>query len=289
MDTSHYLIFGDLHGRILPAFRLALAWERDHEVRLDGLLQVGDLGFFPDPGRLDKATARHAADDPLELGACLVAEPSVEADAIFHGVGGSPPSLWFTAGNHEDFDALARLESAGNRRSGSFAVDAYGFVRGIRDGMVEDLPGPLRVGAVWGIDDKAPNARRKTPDRGRIKDRSLTALAGASFDVLLSHEGPRDAVLPGAGSEGLDALISIARPAFAFFGHYGSRFGRVSGPDETTQVFHLAGLELKRAGASAEAGSVGLLTWQDGAGTFDFLDESWLRGFTRYNWRYPRA
>ncbi len=71
MGLARYLIFGDLHGRILPAFRLAMTWEREHGLRLDGLLQVGDLGYFPDPARLDKATARHAAADPLELGACL--------------------------------------------------------------------------------------------------------------------------------------------------------------------------------------------------------------------------
>jgi hypothetical protein len=40
--SATYLIFGDLHGRILPAFRLALAWQRDHGERLAGLLQVGD-------------------------------------------------------------------------------------------------------------------------------------------------------------------------------------------------------------------------------------------------------
>src|SRR3954468_19792801 len=125
MSVARYLIFGDLHGRILPAFRLAMAWERGHGVRIDGLLQVGDLGYFPDIGRLDKATARHAADDPLELGACLVAEPNREADSVFRD-DGPPPPLWFTAVNHEDFTALAERERAGGRRAASFVVDAYG-------------------------------------------------------------------------------------------------------------------------------------------------------------------
>ena len=83
MRPSTYLVFGDLHGRVLPAFRLAQAWSREHGVALDGLLQVGDLGYFPDPARLDKATRRHAAHDALEAGARLVAEPSEEADAVF--------------------------------------------------------------------------------------------------------------------------------------------------------------------------------------------------------------
>jgi hypothetical protein len=219
MSMACYLIFGDLHGRILPAFRLAMRWEREHEIRLDGLLQVGDLGYFPDITRLDKATARHAAADPLELGTNLVVEPTREADEVFRVGDGPPPPLWFTAGNHEDFAALAERERSGGRREASFAVDAYGLVRCLRDGQVETLPGSLRIGAIWGIDDKAPNARRKTPERGRIRDSSVTALAGSAFDVLITHDGPRDAVLVGSGSEGLGALIELARPAFAFFGH----------------------------------------------------------------------
>src|SRR3954463_5131231 len=119
MSIARYLIFGDLHGRILPAFRLAMMWEREHGVRLDGLLQVGDLGYFPDPSRLDKATARHAAADPLELGACLIAEPTREADVVLNGEDGPTPPLWFTAGNHEDFEALATHERNGGRHASS--------------------------------------------------------------------------------------------------------------------------------------------------------------------------
>jgi hypothetical protein len=223
------------------------------------------------------------------LGASLVAQPNREADAMIQGEGGPPPPLWFTAGNHEDFDALTERERGGGRRSSSFAVDAYLLVRCIRDGRVETLPGPLRVGTVWGIDDRAPNARRRTPERGRIRDRSLTSLAGSTFDVLLSHDGPRDAVLAGSGSEGLGALIALSRPAFAFFGHYGSRFGRVEMTTGDTQVYHLAGFEMRRDGCCAEAGSVGLLTWDGGAGIFEYLDGTWLRGFTRHNWRHLPA
>src|SRR6187431_3132685 len=105
MSESLYLVFGDLHGRILPAFRLARAFARDHRVRLAGLLQVGDLGYFPDPTRLDRATQRYAEDDELELGAALIARSSAAADAVF-AADCVPEALWFTAGNHEDFEAL---------------------------------------------------------------------------------------------------------------------------------------------------------------------------------------
>ena len=285
MSAVNYLVFGDLHGRILPAFRLALAWAREHAERIDGLLQVGDLGYFPDPARLDKATVRHAANDPLELGTQWVTEVNRQADALF-AESDLPRTLWFTVGNHEDYDALEAREHSPACGPTSFPVDAYDRVRCLRDGKVTALPGRLRVGALWGIDDQAPNARRKTPPRGILRPRSATQLAGERFDVLLAHESPRDAMLDGCGSEEINALLALAQPAFCFFGHYHGT-GRCL-PDDfgATAVYHMSGLELRGPGGSAEDGSVGVLRWQDSKGTFSYLEPSWLRTFTRHNWEH---
>src|SRR5262249_13045901 len=125
MTPFTYLIFGDLHGRVLPAFRLALAWQREHCEPLDGLLQVGDLGYFPDVSRLDKATKRHAERDPMELGVQLVAAPSRQADALF-AEPDLPAALWFTVGNHEDFEALNDMTHAAGSGPDDFPVDYYG-------------------------------------------------------------------------------------------------------------------------------------------------------------------
>ncbi len=57
--------------------------------------------------------------------------------------------MWFTAGNHEDYELLKVFERAG-RQADSFVVDAYGKLRCIRDGHVAELPGGLRVGAARG-------------------------------------------------------------------------------------------------------------------------------------------
>src|SRR5262245_4902644 len=94
-----YLVFGDLHGRVLPAFRLAAAWSREHGTRVEGLLQVGDLGYFPDPCRLDVATLRHALDDPLELGVQETTALMRSWPAASHrrGTSGSPPETTRTS------------------------------------------------------------------------------------------------------------------------------------------------------------------------------------------------
>jgi hypothetical protein len=282
MRPSTYLVFGDLHGRVLPAFKLAQAWSREHGVVLAGLLQVGDLGYFPGPCRFDKATKRHAERDSLECGVQLVAQPSAEADAVF----AEEPcagAMWFTAGNHEDYESLKEWERGAGRRADSFVVDAYAKVHCIRDGHVAELPGGLRVGALWGIDDRAPRARERIPPRGRIRRRGTTALSCARFDVLLTHESPRDAILTDSGSEDIGAVIRCAGPAFAFFGHYHRTGRRVEGDFGATRVYHLSHLDLR---SRAEEGSVGALTWDGGAGEFAYLDPAWLRTVTRNNWKH---
>ena len=115
----------------------------------------------------------------------------------------------------------------------------------------------------------------------------MTVPAGSRFDVLLTHESPRDAVLKDSGSEGIGVVIAQARPAFAFFGHYGSRYGRVEVECRKDGGLPICtGFEMRRDGSTAEAGSVGLLTWGDGVGKFRYLDDGWLRTFTRHNWRH---
>jgi hypothetical protein len=281
LPTATHLVFGDLHGRILPAFHLALAWEREHGEHLAGLLQVGDLGYFPDASRLDKATKRHARRDPLELGARMIAAPGPAADAVF-GREDPPPALWFTTGNHEDYDALEALDRGPGSTADDFPVDAYGKVRCIKDGHVVSLPGGLRVAALWGID---PGSRQKTPRT--IRERSAWSLAFTPFDVLLTHDAPRDLVYPDSGSEAISLCIEEAKPSFAFFGHYHPGDRLVTTEKGPTRIFHLHGLELQGAGGTAEPGSVGVLRWEGDKGRFDYLEAAWLRTVTRHNWRHP--
>jgi hypothetical protein len=212
----------------------------------------------------------------------LVAQPSEEADAVFADESYSG-AMWFTAGNHEDYELLKEWERGAGREADTFAVDAYGKLRCVRDGHVAELPGGLRVGALWGIDDRAPRARERIPPRGRISRRGTTALSCARFDVLLMHESPRDAILAEHGSEDIGSVIRCSQPAFAFFGHYHSTGRRVEGDYGATRVYHLSHLELD---SRAEEGSVGVLTWDGSTGDFAYLDPAWLHTVTRHNWKH---
>ncbi len=282
-QSRTYLVFGDLHGRILPAVRCAAAWAKDHGTPVDGVLQVGDLGFFPDPTRMDRATLRHAADDPLEYGAADVVDRNPFADAAFDDPH-APPALWFTAGNHEDFGELDRL---GGGRGPDFPVDAYGRVRAIRNGHAVELAGGPTVGAVWGVDGESPNRRTNLPPAAYISERAVDRLlARNGFDVLLCHDAPLDARRAGYGSRMLRSLIELARPAFAFFGHYKGAGAESPVDYGPTRAFHMAGFELHGPGGRAETGSVGVLTWAGGSGTFEYVPDPWLSTFTRHNWKW---
>jgi hypothetical protein len=279
-----FLVFGDLHGKVLPALRLAACWSREHARPLAGVLQVGDLGYFPDPSRMDRATVRHAKDDPLELGTLDVTSPNDLADRTFDDPA-CPPALWFTAGNHEDFDELERLAGASGRQP-DFAADAYTRVRGIKDGRVID-PAGVRVAAVWGVDGVGANRRTNLPRRAYVAERAVNRLLAESFDVLLTHDAPAGAKRAGYGSEPVLTLIERRQPAFAFFGHYHGAGEEVYRPEfGRTRVFHMAGLELTpRGGGVPKTGSVGVLTWGEGGG-FEFVPDSWLKTFTRHNWKH---
>jgi hypothetical protein len=56
ISPLHVAVLGDVHGHLSLAFRVLRRWEQETGVRLDLALQVGDLGAFPPPFRLDKAT-----------------------------------------------------------------------------------------------------------------------------------------------------------------------------------------------------------------------------------------
>jgi hypothetical protein len=286
MDTPPtFLVFGDLHGRILPAFRFGSYWSRRLRRPLAGLLQVGDLGYFPDPARIDRATLKHAKDDPLELGTFDVIARNPLADQIFDEDPDAPPGLWFTAGNHEDFDTLERLARASGNQA-DFVVDAYCRVRGIKDGQVKRFDRGLRVGAVWGVDGDGANGRKNLPPRGYIQEKAVSRLAWEGFDVLLSHDAPADAKRVGYGSELLRALIGVAKPRLAFFGHYSGDGGRSPADFGETEVYHLAGFELRMRGGHPGPGSVGVLELTPDGWAFGYVPDDDLTPFTRHNWKW---
>ena len=55
-----------------------------------------------------------------------------------------------------------------------------------------------------------------------------------------------------------------------------------------TQVYHLAGMELRRRNLYPEEGCMGLLRWSGGAGQFEYVAADWLMQFPRTQWMHWR-
>lgn len=284
MPPSTYLVLGDLHGRVLPAFAIARAWQREFGEPVTALLQVGDMGYFPFLDRLDRATRKFARDDPLELGVTQVVAPSPEADDLFADPT-VPGPMWFVAGNHEDHEALLSNQGLPGSTSDDFPVDAYGRLRCVVDGRVAILPGGLRVGGLWGIDGDGPGARRHAPALARIEPRRARQLAMRSMDVLVTHDAAQDVVREGVGSEAIEFVIEQAQPAFAFFGHHHDVETLNRSEIGSTRLYHLEGLEFGGRGGRAEPRSLGVLRVDEEGGRFEYVERRWLASVTKENWR----
>jgi hypothetical protein len=139
------------------------------------------------------------------------------------------------------------------------------------------------AGCAWELSDS--QSRRNLSEEYHVKPEMAARLACSSFDVLLSHDAPRDAVYAESGNTEIRDVLLAASPVFAFFGHYHD-VGRRLRDVGRTEVYHLNGMELHGPGGCADEGSVGVLTWTDGQGAFDYVPFAWLRRFTRHNWRY---
>lgn len=261
---------------------MAKRYQDEFQTELAGLLQVGDLGYFPDLTRLDSATIRHAKRDPLELGVSEFTSTNTVASKLFLNLNGRL-RIYFTAGNHEDHELL---EQHRRTRDGAWPVDDFQRLWCVDDGRVLQLKTGLRIGALWGIDGDAPKARRIRSARVRIDPTAANRLCRESFDVLLMHESPRDAIWFDSGSTEIRDIISAARPQLAFFGHYHEP-GRLAECDfGRSQVYWMSGFELQHQGGAVEPYSVGLLQQFPDRLQFDYLPIDWLRDFRRENWRH---
>jgi Icc-related predicted phosphoesterase len=276
--TAYIAILGDLHGHYTLAFTLLKRWEQKTGKTLDALLQVGDMGIFPEPDvRLDEATKRFAEKDSDEISFRDFYRGEGDASLFFDG--DNPlfnREMYFIRGNHEDFEFLDALKS----RDGVIAVDHYRKFLYIADGTrveIKTRAGVLQVGGLGGLEQKgstqkpwhfANNAYRR-------------ALALSNIDILLTHEPPADA---GKGSEKIRALIEYVQPTYHFCGHIHEE-GRQLPVRGKTQSYLMNEVNF-HGQRNLRPKGIGILSWngkQDHA--FTYVGEPWLEEYTRQNYR----
>lgn len=287
MSDLNIAILGDVHGHLTLSYRLLKRWEREHDETISAILQVGDLGAYPPPLKLDKATTRFAKKDPDELGFVHYHEGSPEADAI---LGQDAPDehrvdadLYFIKGNHDDFDFLAGLDTA----DGPAPVDHYHRIHFVAGGSVNQLrlgDRVLRVGALGGIRPPSPTSDPVSPFYTKADLRRLRA-RGSDLDILLTHDSPHGTVYERAGSPEIRDFLLDFEPRFHFCGHYHLE-GRKLDVDGPTRSYLLNEVNF-HGSARLNRKCFGILRWGDATGPeFDFIDDDWLAEYTRANYRW---
>lgn len=275
-------VFADIHGKFLLPFKLVQHYQQETGRQVDAILQCGDMGAFPDPDALDKATLRHAARDRDELGFhddFLTPRPGIAAFLADLGI-----DMICVRGNHEDHDFLDRLERSCDEPW--FPVDAYGRVFVCRSGVRQEL----RVGeetlsfvGVGRIGDR--KGRDHAPfiqPHERAALRKLHRLKG-DVDVLISHDqetdDPQDYGMPE-----LKELLNHIPFGFHFYGHTGAPFSRSTASNGVTESVKVKELEFPRSGV-LPPGCMVILEKSGGRLELEVVDQHLTNRFTRHTWK----
>jgi predicted phosphohydrolase len=291
----NFAVFGDIHGRIALMYTLAILWQQEAGIELDGLLQVGDLGAFPDLSKLDEATKKHAQKDTDELDFqdFYVATP----ESKFYLEHPQAPTTYFVRGNHEDFDYLGGFSKPA-------AIDPWGKILFIPDEQIVDVGTEdrvVKIGAFGGIASRQERAARGKSARDKYRKAQKISNSEPRFfskqtiesisadlqhlDILMTHAGPQSPDLP-TGSIFLEQLIAQIQPRVHLFGHHHQIIYRQNDVTNSLSV-GLEHLEFDRQG-KLKQGSWGILSIAPDLYSFSFMSPDIfpiLAKIDRHNYR----
>ncbi|MFT7639381.1 MAG: Icc-related predicted phosphoesterase [Pirellulaceae bacterium] len=289
-------VFGDTHGHIRLLLLLCRLLQQNSGVHLDGVLQCGDIGFFPDPDRVDRATKKFAKRDPEELGFWqFFSKPKPQAidlrsqeilcgDAQDLGTLRCP--IFLCHGNHEDFELLESVISDDDVST----IDYFDRLQYVRSGKVVEVGG-LRVAVIGGSPENE-NERDMPPVGPRVSAAAVKELAKQEFDVLITHGGPQG--IGGEtelwGSQLLRKLIESTQPKYHFFAHHGKPLAR-STIGKTNSVWHNdTSFERSSSGepfGCVHPGAMSVLRWKsDDDHELVTISDPWFRSVTGLSWEY---
>lgn len=216
---SHICVIGDAHGHLQLALLLAARWQEELELTFDAVLLAGDVGTFPSTSGLDKATRRHAEDNPCEIEFAtqwMTEPPAPHLARIFrplrdNGLGLDAPVV-MVMGNHEGFDHLESIMPRNVPANPVAAhelpiVDRGGHLRLLPNGWTCSTPAGLRVGGLGGIQSDQRGAEYHR--RAHFTADEIAAIRQAApLDILLTHTGPNVTQPFPRGATDLDQLAN---------------------------------------------------------------------------------
>lgn len=268
---------GDSHGCVLHVLGAAVLLQERRGIRLDAVIQVGDLGAYPSAERLDRASRRFVRGNPAQADFLRLLDPSPSFAEGVRLALERIPSVLFVSGNHEDHDWLASLHEAAG--TAVVPVDPLAAYHHVACGNVVTVAG-ARV-AFLGLIESA--------GKMDLDDGAYTRLMGTrpgSVDILVTHDGPRgmprDQRGSTPGSPKLSRLIEHLQPRLQVGGHY----HHLSGPHRYGRTTSYVLDQLVRPKATrwspepvnpeqrVTAGSIGLFDTE--SGDFACIRDEWL-------------
>lgn len=315
-----FAIFADLHGKFLLPFKLVHHYQILTGKPIDWILQCGDMGAFPTKESMDKATLRHAKNDPDELG--FMREFCVDKPEIRQFLETLDVKMLCVRGNHEDHAFLDKLEH--ESESAIFPIDVYQKVFVCRSGVPITLSGHGQVLGVTGMDDGVKLSKQAEVSEkvergngsisampknesctlvgvGRIGDRknrdesifiqdyervALNKLAKSQVDVdiLVTHDKPSEGE-QGYGSLEIAELLDQVAFSYHFYGHTGEPYNRQIADNGITESIKVAELEFDKNGKLSEGCM--LIVEKNGENwSVEPVPLNQIIQFTKDTWRY---
>jgi Icc-related predicted phosphoesterase len=285
-------VFSDLHGRIFLCLKLVDRLQRERNIQIDLILQCGDMGIFPNPQTLDKATLKHAKRDPTELGFChYFVKPQPQVATLLEKL---TCDMVCVRGNHEDHDFLNQLEA--QTQAPRFAVDCYQRIFISKTGKLQTFQfgdaqiNIVGIGRIGLPAHKNPNENQKyiqPYEKATLEQlKKHPNVNQEGVDILITHDSPLNFVTTGFGMSEIHDFLMSHQPIYHFFGHTGTPYDLQLFDNKVTQSCKIAELTWEKSGLLPEGGMV-LINWQNRFDNqIEVINDEWLKEYTRAGWKY---
>lgn len=279
-------IFADIHGKFLLPFKLAHHYQNLTGKKIDCIIQCGDMGAFPNKNTMDKATLRHAKNDPDELGFLRqFCQKNKEIEEFLNELN---VNMLCVRGNHEDHLFLDNLEKQAELNNQThFSIDCYQKVWVMRTGVPIILDNGNEKISLIGIGRIGDRKGRK--DAQFIQEYEYQTLKKLfknkqAFDVLITHDKPSESIRGYGSLEIAETLNNIAF-AYHFYGHTGEPFNNELYENGITQSVKIKELEFNQDGKLSDGCMIILEKSGDKIG-IEKVPLKDIIGFMKNTWQY---
>ncbi len=227
--------FGDIHGRIGALYESVQRWENINGLKIDFILQAGDIGYFSDKSKIDSVTLKRSKKDTSELELYLALQNPRKLTRIQKGI---LAPLYFVDGNHDDQDGLERLTNEHSDQGLIEIANNIFYISSTSPIILEKYNEKVKLSGIGGIDSEdRPKAYAKDSRIAFTEEEIIKMTMCQNIDIILSHMPPAGAK---NGSQLLKEAIEEIQPKYSFSGHRNQYTEFNIGP---TQCFNLNKVE----------------------------------------------